>query len=324
MKRFSFLAGAALLLAGCSALPSTVPTLGELSSNSTYVPLDGLPIETVTTAGSCQGYTQENVEFKPLLDGLPDISIRFAISQVANNAKTGFGPVAITTEGSNYKAILDYVNNDTVPVSFYIRKIIKDKRTNETHVARLSDALSKHQAVAAYEAIIYAMNNKPIGNKLVGENKTALTATEVVDQLYESVTIPVYIGLGLRVTADVYAQKGGVEISSLGSVGADGLAGGLTMQSIGVTGPVVGTILPIPRTINQTTIENTIMALGSSRTLIFTNANDENKITLTPRVVGLYSPIGSDPQLINALYSELARVRTQWNRPCIRKNTNTT
>jgi hypothetical protein len=35
-------------------------------------------------------------------------------------------------------------------------------------------------------------------------------------------------------------------------------------------------------------------------------------------VVGLYSPVGSDPRLINAIYSELSRERPPWQHPCKR------
>jgi len=320
MFRYPAFIALTLLLSNCSFMqPTTVPTLGEVSSNYTYVPLDGLPVNQLTGADSCveNGSTQ----FKPLLSALPDISIRFAVSQLSNNASGGFGPVAVTTEGSNYKAILDYVNNDSVPVSLYIRKLAQTQGKTGTTPLSLSEKLAPDQTLAAYDVILYAMNNKPIANPLNDDTKTdANELKNLLTQKYESVTIPVYVGLGLRITADVFAQKGGIEISGLGNIGADGLAGGLTMQTIGVTGPIVSNLLPIPRNIDQTTIENTLLALGSARTLVYTNANDPSKVKLTPRVVGLYSPIGSDPALINAIYSELARERLQWNRPCVNAN----
>jgi len=303
-----------------------------VASNSTYVPLDGLAIEQIPSAGSCNVQTNgkigSNKRPKDLLQALPDISIRFAVSEITANGSLGFGPVTTTAEGGKYRAILDYVNNDTVAASFYIRKIIgttsgeDNKDISGVTEVRFSDTLGKNQKVLGYEAILYSMNNKPV-KALQSEINARLGFTEnpsqkdILAKKYQSITFPIYVGLGLRVTADVVSSKADLSISSIASVGTEGLSGGLTMQTIGVTGSQVSNILPIPSGIDKSTVQNTLLALGTSRALIYTNAQDKTKINLIPRVVGLYSPVGSNPALISAVYSEIAKHRIQWYSPCV-------
>jgi hypothetical protein len=141
----------------------------------------------------------------------------------------------------------------------------------------------------------------------------------IIDESFEEVTIPIYVGIGMRLSADVRARKAGIALASLGSIAAaaqaNSLSGTLTVQTLGVSGKGVATALPLPSKLDQTTVENGILALGSSRALIYSAAGD---VRTSARVVGVYSPVGSAPGLIAAIYSELAKKKPEFPRTCVR------
>jgi len=310
---------AVLLLSGCNSvgingkLPST---LGESASGYGYIPLDGLAIEQTLEADSCKAWRQltdtksllttavdikgnkaGEDPFKPLLETLPDISVRFAVASFDSSGGLSFGPAKITAKNSNYRAILDYVNVDAIPVSLWVTAF-KNKLP-----VRIGDMKGKADY---YEASLITLTNfKPKYEES------------------QQVTMPVYVGIGMRLSADITAIEGGVPLTSLGAIGLEAqskkLTGTLTVQTIGITGESVATSLPLPSSLDQTTIENGILSIGSNRAVVYrpqvANGNGGGIYT-TPRVVGLYSPIGSEPALVNAIYSELSRERPKWARPC--------
>lgn len=316
-----FASGCNSLLAGKSE-PLLLPhTLGEHASGYGYVPLDGLAIEPTLQDESCkpwrksvsnpsfrstprdlQGDRAGQDPYRPLLASLPDISVRFAVASFDASGGLTFGPSQITAQGHVYRAILDYVNVDAIPVTFRISAFKDGVPIN------LKDA-PKNLGVS-YDAKAIALDEEP---------------TRSTEETGEFVTIPVYVGIGMRLSADITALQGGVPLISLGAIGleaqANRLTGTLTVQTIGITGQSIATSLPLPSKLDQTTIENGILAVGSSRAVVYRLDGEDaapaiGSTVTTPRVVGLYSPIGSSPALINAIYSELSRQRPLWARPC--------
>jgi hypothetical protein len=133
--------------------------------------------------------------------------------------------------------------------------------------------------------------------------------------LAERVYVPVYVGVGLRLTASVKVLKGNVKLSSLGAIAAEAeagnLSGSLVIQTLGITGKTVSTSIPLPSDLNQTTVQNAILSLGSIKAIL----HDE-ETEVTPRVVGIYNPIGGGQQVVNGIISILASRRIRWYRPC--------
>jgi hypothetical protein len=309
--------GIAILISGCQSiginkgkLPST---LGENASGYGYIPLDGLAIDQTFEADSCKSWRQLTDDkspfstatdirgdkagedpFRPLLETLPDISVRFAVASLDLNGGLTFGPAKITAKGKNYRAILDYVNIDAIPVSLWVTAF------KDNNPVKISDI--RGDVVAQYYEASLQTGEKPKYPE---------------SQL---VTIPVYVGIGMRLSADITAIEGGVPLTSLGAIGLEAqakkLTGTLTVQTIGITGESVATSLPLPSSLDQTTIENGILSIGSNRAVVYRPSTENSSIHITPRVVGLYSPIGSEPALVNAIYSELSRERPKWARPC--------
>lgn len=294
----------------CSAAVRPPATMGEETSGFGYVPLDGLGIVQGYDLFTCfEGQDRNNPrvgEWRSLLDALPDVSVRFAVASVDAGGALSFGPAKVTTKGNAYRAVLDYVNVDAVPVPFYVRKAVRPRSGGSVEYRGLLAGIHSSEEVVSYEAHVYygsPSDQMPVEWRRQG---------------YDPITVPVYVGIGMRLTADIRALKGNVALSSLGAIGAEAeanaLTGTLTVQTLGVTGSSVATSLPLPSRLDQTTIENGILALGSSRALIY--GEESGNVSKTARIVGLYSPVQPDPRLINVLYSQLASNRPSWFRPC--------
>ncbi|HEV7596267.1 MAG TPA: hypothetical protein VGO33_14815 [Gemmatimonadaceae bacterium] len=302
-------------LLGCATWSGLPKTPGEQASGFGYVPLDGLAIRQIPDPITCFGLDAagKKVEYAalPLLQLLPDLSVRFAVASFTKDGGLSYGPVKFTANNGGYRAVLDYVNVDDVPVEFYIKKYVRTKDGKEK-ISGVLAALDSGDVVTKYEAKIRPSIYTTTVN--ISEQQNLLS-----DPLFDRVTIPVYVGIGLRVSADITALKGGVSITSLAGIAAEAranaLTGTLTVQTLGLSGKSIAPVLPLPSRLDETTVENSILALGSGRTSIYSGGSAE-EVTRTPRVVGLYSPIGSDPRLINVIYSELSRSSPEWVKVC--------
>lgn len=301
-QKVSFLC-TTLALAACTTitdqrLPSS---LGEQSSSYGYVPLDGLAVDQRRGSDSC--VENRGSPFAPLSESLPDINVRFAVASSDQSGSLTFGPVSATAKNKTYRAILDYINVDVVPLTFKIMAL------TDRGYESLGFARAKGQMIIGYK-----VNFVPT----ITQNPLQLMLSERTSSVDDEFTIPVYVGVGLRLTADITALEAGVPIVSFGAIGVGAesrsLIGTLTVQTLGLSGPTVSASLPLPSKLDQTTIENAVMAVGANRKEIYTLKDGE--IGPVPRVVGLYSPIGTDSRLINALYSEISKNRTVWNRLC--------
>ncbi|WP_367256490.1 hypothetical protein [Pseudomonas sp. stari2] len=298
----AMIGGVLFFVSGCTTVgrnPSLPDTLASRASNYGYVPLDGLAIDQDFEADSCAEFTAPKgpKSFAPLSQSLPDITVRFAVASYEQSGGLSFGPAKFTAKGKSYRAVLDYVNVDAIPVTFLISAITYG------YTKKLSDARGAGMPISGYNVTVVDPN-KP----------TPASATVNGDV----VTIPVYIGVGLRLSADVTALESGIPLVSLSAIGfeaqSNSLTGTLTVQAIGLPGETVASSLPLPSKLDQTTIENGVLAIGANRLNIYRYKDTD--MGAIPRVVGLYSPIGTEPALINAIYSELSKKRPKWSRPC--------
>lgn len=286
-----------LILTGCAGIQNTfgLPnTLGEQQSSSSYIPFDPLPVFS-DMARSCEEFADPI--FKELLDSLPDQTVRIAVAEYDNSGTLAFGPVKIGAKNKSYQIVLDYVSVDATNVPIYVQRTYKGEEVG------LFDDISlktQYRVTLDPESEAFAYEVKERGARPDGER----------------VIIPVYVGVGLRLTANVTVTKGTVNLSSLGSIAAGAEAGKLTgslvVQTLGITGKSVATSLPLPSELNQTTIQNAILSLGSIKAILY----DQENTIVTPRVVGIYNPIGGGQQLVNGVMSVLANEPIRWKRPC--------
>ena len=274
MKRV-FITAVVVSLTACSTFSELqLPqSSGEKLSGYTYIPLDPLPV----ALPLCE---EKGFALKPLLDALPDNTIRMVVKEFDADGSLSFGLVNIGVQGKRYQVVLDYINSDITNIWVTVRK--KEGRIS---IERLDKAFSPDS------------NNKD-------------------DSLVYSGGIPVYIGVGLRLTADFKINHGEVRLSSLGSIAAaveaGNATGSLVVQTLGMTGKQVSTVLPLPSELNQTTVQNAILALGSIKTML----NSEKSLVITPRVVGMYIPFQADLATINVIITTLGGRRIEWSQPC--------
>jgi hypothetical protein len=313
MKNTHLVACAAVILCACGSLGKRLPeSPGERASGFGYVPLDGLAIRESRDFTTCPYDTVRRRQagtLRPLLQDLPDLSVRFAVASFSADGALTFGPAKITAAGGTYRAVLDYVNVDALPVDVFLRMMVK-RGEQPAAPRKILSPVQQDEEIVSYEAQI---QDPPY-------NAADSVAYQALVEQFEQVTIPVYVGIGMRLSADIRALKSGINLTSLGTIAAaaqaNGLSGTLTVQTLGITGKAIATALPLPSRLDQTTVENGILALGSSRAIIYGAAGAPGDVTMTPRIVGLYSPVGSDPRLINAIYSALSREKPPFERTC--------
>lgn len=286
-------------LYGSCSLKVLPQSLGETNSAYSYIPIDPLPIFQ-EPGRSCE----DNLNFKEILESLPDQAVRLAIAQVNGKASGSFGPAAVGYENNSYQVVLDYISVDATQLPIYVKRVISSTGRS---VALFDDSVK--------QATRYIVTAAPRINPFVKNEMKEFTRD--IDK-GELVVVPVYIGVGLRLTASVFIQKGSVNLSSLGALAAGAeagkLTGSLTVQTLGITGDNISTSLPLPSEINQTTVQNAILSLGSIKAVLYDKVNTK----LTPRIVGLYNPIGGGKEIVNGIISVLVGDPIKWYRPCIK------
>lgn len=299
MKRI-FCAVSACVLSACGTIPTIPQSIGETNSGFTYIPLDPLPVK-VEPRRDCQPETyspnkllKDGYRLRAVLDSLPDNAVRMAVKEYDSTGKLSFGVGSVGLKGKRYQVVLDYINADTSNIRFYI----KLKSTMKDGVAFLE----------IEEVTRTGLKYEPIAENDKSEKR---------DRAEGNIVIPVYVGVGLRLTADLQVLRGNVNLSSLGAIAAEveegKASGSLVVQTLGVTGKQVSTSLPLPSELNQTTVQNAILSLGSIKAIIY----DEKNTVITPRVTGIYLPIrNATEDLVNNIVSELAREAIPWNQPC--------
>lgn len=311
----------------CASLNESVElpvTQGEQHSSSSYIPFDPLPV--FSARGIACAKDNSN-SFKHLLDSLPDQTVRIAVAEYDSSGTLVFGPVKVGGEGKSYQVVLDYVSVDTANVPVYVYRFRTDQAGKKIPIGIFEDVPFKTQYRVKLDPssdAFYYYNEKgktknpddsprTRWDDVTTEN-SAKSGPEILEG--DRVIIPVYVGLGLRLTATITVTKGSANLSSLGSLAAGAeagkLVGSLVVQTLGISGKSVSTSLPLPSELNQTTIQGAILALGSIKAVI----HDRKNTIVTPRVVGIYNPIGGGRQLVNGVISILANDPIKWKRPC--------
>lgn len=296
MKTLAMLAAAMLPLAGCQQQqPKTPQTQAAVQAGFTYVPLDPLPVQILPGDACVYSEGRASNQLKPVLQALPDNAVRVAIRQLNATGSATLGPATVGASGNQYQVILDYINADVVNVPVRVFRL-----ESSGAIVRIERLAGFGYADADADAPTEALPPMPKG------------------QTSEAVVIPVYVGVGLRLTANINVLKGSVNLGSLGALAAqaeaENISGSLIVQTLGITGKQVTSTLPLPSELNATTIQNAILALGAVKAIVY----DQENTVIAPRVTGIYNPLDrSDEGTVNKIVSELARDRITWRQPCV-------
>jgi hypothetical protein len=285
-----------VLFTGCLSLrPSE--TTAEQTSGYTYVPVDPFAIDMTALTNQILNGTN-------LLQMLPDNAVRVSVAQFDANGEVRYGPGAASAKGGSYKITVDYINADTITFPVYITKSLTVRSNlNDIQGIRRNVLLSEpapwgyvpHSEVYYVEA---AMN----------------TDNEPNEMFREKYNIPIYVGIGLRVTAYVKTEEAKLNISGLGAISAyaaqSKLNGSLVVQTLGINGKSISAALPIQSELNQTTAQNAITSVGAIKALLY-----ESETVVRPRVVGMYLPFHGGQPLVNGVISALSAKPLKWPLP---------
>lgn len=147
-------------------------------------------------------------------------------------------------------------------------------------------------------------NTKSFGVKLTLDKDKKTSSASLVAVRNADVIVPTYIGVGLRLTANVTVHEGSVDLGNLFSLGvaaqAKKISGTLVIQTLGISGKNVSPIIPMPSQLNETTIQNAILSLGTIKAKMY-----ERETTITPRAVGVYNNLGGGEETINGFISSM-------------------
>lgn len=293
-------------MSGCETLteafkqkesPAIAESIGEIESGYTYIPIDPFPVEIVQEK-SCPKQTANGLS--NLLASLPDNAVRMLVERFDSKGNVSYGISKGGIKNESYRITVDYINADTINVPVSIEKAMRRKKDND------------------YQQIdIFAPN---LGEFIPGTERyrvERINYATAKSSLQESVfNIPVYIGVGLRVSSFVYVTGATANISGIGIIGAEAEAervkGSLVVQTLGVNGKSVAAALPIQSELNRTTAQNAIVAVGAIKALLYAE-----ETVKSPRVVGLYLPFPGGKPLVNAIISELSKKPVEWFAPCL-------
>jgi hypothetical protein len=304
-----------ILLSGCGMFSKnivrateplpTAHTSGEKESGYTYIPIDPFPVN-IKPGANCSGSiplaTNGKTSRVKILDLLPDNAVRMLVERFDMKGDVTYGASKIAAHGESYRVTIDYINADTVAVPFRISKIMYLREPDGVYETGYADLFREPGSqflpdTETYEVIRITPGMNPAEPGQI--------------DLY----IPVYVGVGLRISTNIFVTGAQATISGIGVIGAeaeaDRLRGSLVVQTLGVNGKAVTAALPIQSELNRTTAQNAIVAIGSIKSLLY---SDE---TITsPRVVGLYLPLPADTPLVNRLIAELSKTLIDWQYSC--------
>lgn len=301
-------------------------------SGYTYIPLDPFAVKV-------EKDTRSKTECD-LLSSLPDNAVRMSVESFDASGNVSYAASGLGVMGERYRVTVDYVNSDTTNFPIRIRKTAYNKSTERIQIvhplevldATLYDPKTVSYFVVSGESIAQenfqqsewtSESETSWYDKLFKQPEMKTTPVDkrkadILDAMtkYVDYNIPVYVGIGLRVTANIKVLAATSNISGLGVIGieadSNALQGGLAVQTLGINGKSVSAALPIQSELNRTTAQNSIVSVGQIKTLLY-----DKETVKSPRIVGIYLPFEGSKKLVNAIISEISKSDSlNWKQKC--------
>jgi hypothetical protein len=103
-------------------------------------------------------------------------------------------------------------------------------------------------------------------------------------------SLPLYIGVGLRVRAEFKSVGGSLKVSGLPGLSAEASAGRvsgtLSLQTMGIGGKEITPLMPIPSDLSVASIQSAIQAAAAIKVKMY-----DEKTVVEPMIVGFESPV---------------------------------
>lgn len=326
-------------ITGCTLKPADYRGAEDGGSGYTYIPLDPLPV--VMTPRNCppkdvlpNKSSQTpigTVAKKPvnnILSALPDNAVRMVVENLKTSGNITYGAGKIGSNLERYKVTSDYISADTVSIKLWISRQVREKVSSRSYTHGVQGDISGWKDVSMSDNLVaeyrYA-NTTSEYKEVVAERYFVKTDKQYQKEIlnrgaaetskYTVYSIPLYVGIGIRITSNVEVIGGSANISGIGVIGAEAqankLQGSLVVQTLGVNGKAVSSALPMQSELNATTAQNALIATASIKTLLYADDTE-----VAPRIVGLYYPFPSSRPLVNALISAISSSEVEWSGPC--------
>lgn len=289
----------ASITTGCAMVPKTVLP-SEEASGYTYIPIDPFPVAAERGPNCAVAAGAPALPYAKLPVGLPDNAIRMLIEEFDGKGNVSYGMAKVSGENRQYRVTTDFISADTVNFPVVITKFARLRSTNDLEAVPFSQVV----------------NSATHWNQTESYDVRRHIAGPPPNKHSQIFNIPIYVGIGLRATADITTLNSSANVSGIGVIGAEAeannLKGSLIVQTLGVNGKAVTAALPIQSELNRTTAQNAIVAVASIKTLLHAAETET-----APRVVGMYLPFPGGKPLVNAIISELSIAPPIWQRPCM-------
>lgn len=297
-------------------------TYAEQRAGFTYVPIEPLKVDITSSDIGTRKLTKNDI-----LYALPDNSVRIASRKISGFGTTDIGTIGVNTgyAGNSYEVIIDYVTTETVNVRFkgywqsfdtnkFGEIILRDNKKKSFYQRPINTKASgectpenKEGCGTTWKLIITAIEHPNKEDEYIYLENNPVTVVEETP-----FNIPVYIGLGLRIKANVTIIEGSIDFTGLGAITTavekGEASGSISVQTIGVTGPAPRMNLKMINEITENTVIDQIQTLASVKTAI-----EGSDTIISPRVVGFHNTAGMDTHGINIVHGLLAQHKISLN-----------
>ncbi|MDR4460554.1 MAG: hypothetical protein MRJ67_08570 [Nitrospirales bacterium] len=253
-----------------------------------------------------------------LLRALPHETMRLAIGKINRNGSISYTPVAVLSKDETYIVVLDYIKFYPRPlqITFNQRKEVEVKEPVEQET-KVSGPIKTSVRIREVPDPLSGFHRTQNSTELPSEphrcsNQQGTSAGNNRGE-QSDMTLPVYLGIGLRLKATVLVHDTSVNLAGLFglSVAAQEkrLTGSLQIQTLGISGSSITPLIPMPRELNVSTVQQAIQALATIKSKIYDVAlisPNQNalrgqgapsqtnfSVTIAPSIVGVDNYIGT-------------------------------
>ncbi len=254
---------------------------GKVVNNKVhYQPISPLPVFVINRD------TSKGINNKSILEELPDENTRFGVREQSQDLNANYSSFIKTdSKKESYEVIFDWI------------------KYNSTIALKINNG--KASLLMPYEDYLEILEDGQIN---ISSKQEAINDSQ-------GNLIKLIIGVGVRVKAEVYTQKRGVSFADIIGIGASAsenkVRGNLEIQSLGITGESITSLIPLPTELNKGSIQNLLTNIAAIREKIYTlerNEEDFLKVQITPRVVGyenLSNVEYTESQILSFIYQAI-------------------
>lgn len=239
-----------------------------------------------------------------LLNEFSNETTRVALAKKNAKGVLSFGVGGANAEGEEYSMVVDYIKYMTISIPVRVIAATTPETGNGATPARTRYIAMKATSDPAVDKAFitgkpgHSANSKQQGIPRWEEN-------ESFKEIFAG-SMPLYVGVGVRVRADFDQIKGDFKVSGLPGLSIEAAAGNikgnLSVQGMGIGGKEITALMRIPSDLSIASIQGAIESATSIKLKMY----DENT-TIQPMIIGFESPvIESDvvAELTSFIYSQ--------------------